>query len=59
MREFKQDAVRLLIEHGYTQPEAGRNLEINAKMPGRWIQEFRADASEAFRGNGKRMAEQE
>jgi transposase-like protein len=48
-KEFKQDAVRLVIEHGYTQAEAGRNFGINAKMLGRWIQEFRADASEAFR----------
>jgi transposase len=58
-KEFKQDAVRLVTEHGYTQAEAGRNLGINANMLGRWIQEFRADDSEAFRGNGHRTAEQD
>jgi transposase len=58
-KEFKLDAVRLVTEHGYTQAEAGRNLGINPKMLGRWIQEYRVDEQEAFRGNGKRTAEQE
>lgn len=58
-REFKQDAVRLVTEHGYTLAEAGRNLGINANLLGRWIREFETDESEVFRGNGKRTAEQE
>ena len=58
-KEFKQDAVRLVTEQGYSQAEASRNLGINANMLGRWIKEFQADEHEAFRGNGKLTPEQE
>ena len=58
-REFKQDAVRLVTEQGYKQTEAARNLGIDRGMLGRWVKEFEADESEAFRGNGKPSAEQE
>ena len=58
-KEFKQDAVRLVTEQGYSQAEASRNLGINANRLGRWIKEFQADENEAFRGNGKLTAEQE
>ena len=58
-REFKQDAVRLVTEQGYKQTEAVRNLGIDRWMLGRWIKEFQADESEAFRGNGKLTEEKE
>ena len=57
--EFKQDAVRLVTKQGYKQTEAARNLGIDRGMLGRWIKEFQADDSEAFRGNGKLTSEQE
>ena len=57
-REFKQDAVALVTEQGYTIAEAARNLGINANMLGRWKREFGGDA-EAFLGNGKLSPEQE
>ena len=58
-KEFKLDAVSLVIEQGYTQAEAARRLEINANMLARWIRE-RSDADgQAFRGNGKLTPEQE
>ena len=58
-REFKQDAVRLVIEQGYNQSEAARNLGIDRGMLGRWVKEFQEDDHEAFRGNGKRTTEEE
>ena len=58
-REFKQDAIRLVTEQGYKQTEAAKNLGIDRSMLVRWMREFRADESEAFRGNGKLTAEQE
>lgn len=58
-KEFKLDAVRLVTDQGYSRSEATRNLGINAGMLGRWVQESEADREEAFRGNGKRTAEQE
>jgi len=58
-QEFKQDAVRLVLEQGYNQSEAARNLGVDRGMLGRWVKEAQADESEAFRGNGKRTVEQE
>lgn len=36
-KEFKLDAIGLVVEHGYSQAKAARNLGINANMLGRWI----------------------
>jgi transposase len=58
-QEFKQDAVRLVLEQGYNQSEAARNLGVDRGMLGRWVKEAQVDESEAFRGNGKRTVEQE
>ena len=54
----KHDAVRLVTEQGYKQTEAARNLGIDRSMLARWVKEFQADESEAFRGNGKLTGEQ-
>lgn len=57
-KEFKLDAISLVLEKGYTRTEAARSLEINANMLGWWIKEHEADDGQAFRGNGKLTAEQ-
>ena len=51
--EFKAEAVRLLVEEGYSLAEAARNLGINPQMLGRWKRalseddaQHRADADE-------------
>ncbi len=49
--EFKQEAVRLVTEEGYTTAEASRNLGINANMLGRWKRELQE--AEAFGGMGQ------
>ncbi len=58
-KEFKQDAVRLVVEQGYKQTEAARNLGIDRGMLARWIKESQSDEGEAYRGNGKAGTEQE
>lgn len=58
-KEFKQDAVSLVNDQGYTRTEAARSLGINSNMLGRWVKEFNQDDGQAFRGNGKLTAEQE
>ena len=58
-REFKQDAVQLVIEQGYNHSEAARNLGIDRGMLGRWVKEIQGDECEAFRGNGKLTTEEE
>lgn len=57
-KEFKLDAIGLVLEHGYSRAEAARSLEINANMLGRWIKEHQGDDGQAFRGNGKLSADQ-
>ena len=59
-KEFKLDAVSLVLDQGYTVAEAARSLEINANMLRRWIKEYQSDDDgQAFRGNGKLTPEQE
>jgi len=58
-KEFKLDAVSLVLEQDYSRAEAARNLGINAQMLGRWVKEHQAGEGQAFRGNGKMTPEQE
>jgi len=58
-KEFKWDAVSLVTDQGYTRTEAGRSLDTNANMRGRWVKELQADHGQAFRGNGKLTPEME
>ena len=57
-KEFKLDAISLVLEQGYSRAEAARSLGINANMMGRWIKEQATDDGQAFRGNGKLTSEQ-
>ena len=58
-KEFKLDAVSLVVEQNYTVAEAARSLDINSNMLGRWIKEQENEGEQAFRGNGKLTPEQE
>ncbi|GEN29762.1 transposase [Halovibrio variabilis] len=57
-KEFKLDAISLVLEQGYSRAEAARSLGINANMIGRWIKEQATDDGQAFRGNGNLTSEQ-
>ena len=57
-REFKLDAISLVLEQGYSRAEAARSLGLNPAMLSRWIRQHEADDGTAFRGNGKLTAEQ-
>ena len=43
-REFKEEAVNLVVERGYSVAEAARSLGINANMLSRWKQELAGSA---------------
>ena len=58
-REFKKEAVELVIEHGYSYAEAGRSLGVNGALIGRWRRQLEDNASDAFPGKGKRITEQQ
>jgi len=58
-KEFKEDAIRLVLEQGYKQTEAARSLGVDRSMLARWIKEAQSEDSDAFAGNGKRNEEQQ
>jgi transposase len=58
-KEFKEDAIRLVLEQGYKQTEAARSLGVDRSMLGRWIKEADAEGSDAFPGNGKLSEDQQ
>lgn len=58
-KEFKLDAVSLVLEQGYTKAEAARSLDVDSQLIGRWVKESQKDDGQAFRGNGKLTPEQE
>ena len=58
-KEFKLDAVSLVLDQKYTRAEAARSLGINQNMLGRWIKEHESEDGQSFRGNGKLSPEQE
>jgi transposase len=47
-KEFKLDAISLVLDQGYTRTAAARNLNINANMLTRWIKEQQSDDGHAF-----------
>ena len=49
----------LVTDQGYSQAEAGRRLDVNANMIGRWRKELSDTDGQAFRGNGKLTPGQE
>ncbi len=58
-KEFKLDAISLVLEQNYAVSEAARSLDINSNMLGRWIKEHENEGGHAFRGNGNLTPEQQ
>ena len=52
-KEFKKDAVSLVLKEGRTQADVSRSLGIDQPLLGRWILQEKADGTEAFPGRGK------
>ena len=44
--EFKQDAVRLVIEEGLSKAETSRRLGVGENALRRWVQEYQKDGQE-------------
>ena len=58
-KQFKIDAVKLVIEQGYKLSEAARNLGIHPGVLGRWQQQNEAEGTDAFPGKGNMTPEKE
>jgi transposase len=52
-REFKLDAVKLVVEQGRTVSDVADSLGINRSLLQRWKSQLVAEGLLAFRGNGK------
>lgn len=53
-RQFKEEAVSLITRQGYRTSEAARNLDIDARMLGRWKRELEAEEQGARLGPDER-----
>ena len=59
-KEFKLDAVSLVLDQGHSRTDVAKMLDVNNQMIGRWVKEYQQDDDgQAFRGNGKLTPEQE
>ena len=58
-KEFKQEAVALVVEQGYSLAEAGRSLGVRENLIGRWKRQLEVEQGDAFPGRGKLTPEQQ
>ncbi len=52
-REFKLEAVRLVVEQGHPATEIARDLGINESLLHQWKRRLRDEGALAFPGNGR------
>ena len=55
-REFKFEAVKLVLERGMAAAQVAKDLGIHANVVSRWVREARADQAQAFPGRGQMKA---
>ena len=53
-KEFKGDAVKLVIEQGYSTNEVGRRLGINQTNVSRWVRDYRQENEPSVNGGATR-----
>ena len=58
-REFKLEAVILVLEGGMSVSQAARDLEIPESALWRWKKDYEEDPSQAFPGKGRMKPEEE
>ena len=51
-KEFKLDALSLIMEQEYPRAEAAKSLVVSVNMPGRWAKELQSQEGQVFRGKG-------
>src|ERR1019366_9001814 len=56
-REFKVEAVKLVLERGVAITQAAKDLEVHVNGLRTWVREHRADPSHAFPGEGQQKPE--
>lgn len=55
-KEFKLDAISLVVDQKFSLAEAAKNFEITPNLITRWMKEYEEVQDwQAFRGNGKKL----
>jgi transposase len=57
-REFKLEAVKLVVERGVSVAQASRDLDVHENVLRKWVREQAADPQQAFPGKGQLKPEQ-
>lgn len=52
-REFKREAVHLVVDRGVSVAQAARDLDLHQTVLRRWIQQYRDQPAGAFPGQGR------
>jgi transposase len=56
---FKQEAVRMVTDRGYSASDTAKRLDINTNMLRRWKRQAETSSGGVFAGSGHRSEEQE
>ena len=51
--EFKQEAVKLVLERGMSTAQASRDLGLHSNVLRKWVMDAKANGAKAFPGRGK------
>lgn len=51
-REFKLEAVKLVVERGVSVAQAAKDLDVHENVLRKWVREGKADPQHAFPGQG-------
>lgn len=51
--EFKIGAVKLVLDQGMTRTKVAKDLGVNINQVSKWINEYQANGSDSFPGNGQ------
>lgn len=58
-REFKLEAVRMVVSGGHSQAQVARELDLRPDMLRRWKRQYEQDGEQAFPGAGRLKADDE
>jgi transposase len=58
-REFKIEAVKLVVERGVSAAQAARDLDVHENVLRKWVKGFGSDPVQAFPGRGQMRPEQQ
>ena len=58
-REFKKEALRMILEDGIPMIEVARKLDVHKGLLHKWKKELEKDSEEAFPGNGRRKSSED